>query len=468
MKKASSEVIEYSSDGKTMELPLEDGTVYSPRKGICPTSNPFSTHSLKEYIPFIGEEEAGKIENLARELKGVKILELNSTAIGGGVAEMLYSSVPFLNNIGLENEWKVIKGTGPYYEVTKNIHNTLQGKECCFNPEMEEIYFSTVRENAAANIIDWDPDVVIVHDPQPLGLATYLKKKGQTWFWRCHIDIEDTLIEGSALWDLINILTKDYDAVVFSMAHYIVARWPIYSFIIPPFIDPLSDKNRELARKEIDAVLEKYGIDPKIPIISQIGRFDPWKGIDRTILTYKKVKEEENCQLIIAGGSAADDPEGEIVLSKIDKQVKDDPDIHVFNLSPLSHLEINAIQRASRVIMQPSIKEGFGLTVTEALFKEKPVIASQVGGIPVQFRDGEGGYFYETPALSGQRIVYLLRNPAAAELVGSRGRRYVEEHFMLPLRIADYMRAIGDVRYGKRYPESIISYHPWYKMSKRK
>lgn len=468
MKKAHRAGIEYSLKGKTLQLPLKDGTVYSPRKGICPSANPFSSHSLEDYAPIIGEEETEGLEALIKELKGVKILELSSTALGGGVAEMLYSSVPFLNNLGLEDEWKVIKGTKPYFEVTKNIHNLLQGKLGAFSAEMEEVYFSTVRENAEANIIDWSPDVVFVHDPQPLGLAPYLRKEAQTWFWRCHIDIEDTLTEGSALWDFINALAKYYDAAIFSMAHYIVTRWPLYTFIIPPFIDPLSEKNRELTPEEINAVLSKYQIDPEIPIISQIGRFDPWKGIERTIQTYKRVKRDENCQLIIAGGLADDDPEGEEVLSKIYEQVKDDPDIHVLNLSPLSHLEINAIQRASRAIMQPSIKEGFGLTVTEALYKEKPVIASEVGGIPVQFRDGEGGYFYETPALSAQRINFLLRNPAAARLVGGRGRRYVEEHFLLPLRIADYLRAIGDIRYGKRYTESVISYHPWYKMSKRK
>jgi len=460
--------LEYTLDGNTLQLPLEDGTVYSPRKGIHPSSNPFSSHSLDDYVPIIGEEEAKRLEELAEEFKGIKILELNSTALGGGVAEMLYSSVPFLNNLGIEDEWKVIKGNAPYYEVTKTIHNSLQGKECCFTPAMKDVYFNTVRENAEACIIDWNPDVVLVHDAQPMGLAPYLKKEGETWFWRCHIDIEDTLTEGSTLWDFLTFWTNHYDAAIFSAAHYVISRWPIYSFIIPPFIDPLSAKNRELTPEEINAVLEKYQIDSKVPIISQIGRFDPWKGIGRTIQTYRKVKKDENCQLILAGGSASDDPEGEKVLSEVYEQSKGDPDIHILNLPPQSHTEINAIQRASRVIMQPSIKEGFGLTVTEALFKEKPIIASPVGGISMQLRDGETGYFYDTPGQSAQKIVFLLRNPEAAELMGKRGREYVLEHFMLPSRIADHLRAIGDVKYGKRYKESIVSYHPWFKMSKRK
>jgi len=460
--------LEYSLEGKTLQLPLEDGTVYSPEKGIRPSSNPFSSHTLDEYVPFIGEEEAKKLEELAKDLKGVKILELNSTASGGGVAEMLYSSVPFLNDLGIEDEWKVIKGNEPYFEVTKNIHNFLQGKKCCFTSEMEEIYFDTVRQNAENHITDRNTDVVFIHDPQPIGLAPLLKNEKETWFWRCHIDIEDTLDEGSALWDFMTFLTRHYDAAIFTAAHYVISRWPIYTFIIPPFIDPLSEKNRDLTPDEVDAVLEKYQIDPKVPIMSQIGRFDPWKGIGRTIQTYRRVKSDENCQLIIAGGSASDDPEGEKVLSEVYEQVKGDPDIHVLNLPPQSHMEINALQRASRVIMQPSIKEGFGLTVTEALFKQKPVIASPVGGIPMQLRDGETGYFYDTPALSAQKIVFLLRNPSTAELMGKKGRAYVEEHFMLPSRIGDHLRAIGDIRFGKRYTESIISYHPWYKMSKRK
>ena len=449
-------------------LPLEDGTVYSRRKGVYS----LSSHSLEDYARIVGEEEIEKLRVLAQELKGIKILEFNSTAAGGGVAEMLYASVPFLNGLGIEVEWKVIKGTRSYHEVTKNIHNLLQGKGGSFTAEMERIYSSTVKENADANIIDWDPDVVFVHDPQPLGLAPYLKKKGETWFWRCHIDIEDTFAEGSALWDFITLWTNYYDALIFSAVHYIVSRWPLHSFVIPPFIDPLSEKNRELRPEEIDVVLEKHQIDPQIPIISQIGRFDPWKGIEQTIRTYGRVKRDMNCQLVLGGGLAADDPEGERILSQVCEKTKDDPDIHVLVL-PLedrleNYLEINALQRASRIILQPSIKEGFGLTVTEALFKEKPVIASPVGGISMQIRDGETGYFFETSGLSAQRIIFLLRNPTAAESMGRRGRRYVEEHFMLPSRVADCLRAIGDLKYGKRYPEGITSYHPWFKLSKRR
>lgn len=448
---------------KGIQIPLDDGTVYSSRKDF----RPFPGHSLEEYAPIIGDDEVRMLETLAGELKGLKILELNSTAVGGGVAEMLQNSVPFLNRLGIEDEWKVMKGSESYFEVTKSIHNLLQGKGGFFTPEMEDIYFSTLKENVEANIVDWNPDVVFIHDPQPLGLAPYLKREGESWFWRCHIDIEDSVTEGSALWDFMALWVKHYDALVFSAAQYVVSRWPSYTFIIPPYIDPLADKNRELKPEEITAVLEKYQIDPKLPIIAQIGRFDPWKGIGKTIEAYKWVKKKESCQLLLAGGSATDDPEGASVLSKLYEKTQNDPDVHVLNLPPMSDLEINALQRASRVILQPSIKEGFGLTVTEAMFKAKPVIASPVGGITMQIRDGETGYFFDTARQAADRIIFLLRNPLAAELVGTRAKRYTEEHFMLPSRVADQLRAISDVKFGKRYPESIISYHPWYKMSRR-
>jgi trehalose synthase len=247
-------------------------------------------------------------------------------------------------------------------------------------------------------------------------------------------------------------------------------------FIIPPFIDPLSEKNRELSQEEIDSVLAKYHIDPKVPIIAQIGRFDPWKGIDRTIATYRRVRKERKCQLILAGGLAADDPEGERILSRVYEDTKDDEDIHVLNLSLddrlENHREVNAFQRAARVIMQPSTREGFGLVITEALWKGKPVIGADVGAIPLQIRDGDTGYFYETPHKTAKKIIYLLRRPKAAEATGKRGREYVKQHFLLPDRIADYLMAINMVVSGavnkEVSAESIISFSPWYNLSKRK
>ena len=453
--------------------PLLDGTVYSRRKNFCP----FSTPPLEAYASILGEEKIERLQRVAERLKGLKLLELNATAQGGGVAEMLYSSVPFLNDLGIEAEWKVISGTKEYFEVTKSLHNLLQGKKGTLTPEMEETYIRTLQENVTASIIDYKLDVVIVHDPQPLGLAHYLKRPEEIWLWRCHIDIEETtLMANPRLWGFMSDWLEHYDATVFSAAHYIVSRWHMPKFIIPPFIDPLSDKNRELTQEEIDRVLAKYQIDPKVPIIAQIGRFDPWKGLDRTIATYRELKKETKCQLILAGGFAADDPEGERILTEICDQTKDDKDIHVLNLSLAdrleNHREVNALQRAASVIMQPSTREGFGLVITEALWKRKPVIAADVGAIPLQIRDGDSGYFYQTPYQTAQKVRYLLENPKAAKMMGEKGRRYVKEHFLLPDRIADCLLALDIIlncAKNKKLPaDSILSFHPWFKLAKRK
>jgi len=456
-------------------FPLADGTVYNKRKNFCP----FSIPPLEVYAPILGEEKIERLQRLAQPLKGLKLLELNATAQGGGVAEMLYSFIPFLNMLGIEAEWKIVHGSKEYFECTKSLHNLLQGRKGSFTLEMKRIYFSTLEECANANLIDYNPDVVLVHDPQPVGLIQYLKKPEETWLWRCHIDIEEEALRNNpGLWDFVTDWTGQYDAAVFSAAHYIISCWPLPKFIIPPSIDPLSEKNRVLSQEEIDRVLAKYHIDPKVPIIAQIGRFDPWKGIDRTIATYRQVRKERKerkCQLVLAGGLAADDPEGERILAEVYEDTKNDDDIHVLNLQMTNRLEnwteVNALQRAASVIMQPSTKEGFGLVITEALWKSKPVIAADVGAIPLQIRDGDTGYFYQTAHRTAQEVIHLLENPDAARMIGERGRRYVEEHFLLPNRIADWLMAINMVVSGavdkKICTECIISFHPWFKLSKR-
>ncbi len=452
---------------------LADGTVYSKRKNFCP----FSTSPPEAYIPILGEERMERLQKIAQRVKGLKMLTLNATAQGGGVAEMLYSAVPFLNMLGVETEWKVICGTREYFEATKELHNLLQGKAGTFSPERRQAYLCTLEECARQNLIDYEPDVVDAHDPQPLGLGHYLRRPGATWLWRCHIDIDGETIEGNpGLWDFLTEWAEHYDAVIFSAAQYILPRWLMPKFIIPPFIDPLSKKNRELSQEEIDRVLTKYHIDPKVPIIAQIGRFDPWKGMDRTIATYRRVKKERNCQLILAGGLAADDPEGERILSRIYEDTKDDEGIHVLNLSLDDRLEncveVNALQRAARVIMQPSTKEGFGLVITEALWKGKPVIGADVGAIPLQIRDGDTGYFYQSPRKTAKKVISFLERPKAAEAMGKRGREYVKQRFLLPDRIADYLMAINMVVSGAVNREAnadlIISFSPWFNLSKRK
>jgi len=452
---------------------LADGTVYSKRKNFCP----FSTSPLEDYIPILGEERVERLRKIAQRVKGLKILTLNATARGGGVAEMLYSAVPFLNMLGIEAEWKVIRGTREYFEATKELHNLLQGKAGYFGFDRRQTYKCTLEECANQNLIDYVPDVIDVHDPQPLGLGHYLERPGETWLWRCHIDIDrDTIDDNPDLWNFLTEWSEHYDAVIFSAAQYIIPWWPLPKFIIPPFIDPLSEKNRELGEDEIDRVLTKYNIDPRVPIIAQIGRFDPWKGIDRTIATYRRVRKEKECQLVLAGGLAADDPEGERILARVYEDTKDDADIHVLKLSLDDRLEnqkeVNALQRAARVIMQPSTREGFGLVITEALWKGKPVIGADVGAIPLQIRDGDTGYFYQTPRQTAKKVIYLLNKPRAAEAMGKRGREYVKQRFLLPDRIADYLMAINMIVSGavnkEACTECIISFSPWFNLTKRK
>jgi trehalose synthase len=451
---------------------MADGTVYSKRKNFTP----FSTPPIEAYTPIVGEEKIERLHRAAERVKGLKLLELNSSAQGGGVAEMLFSSIPLLNSLGIEAEWKVIRGNKEYFECTKSLHNLLQGMEGTFTPELEQCYVDNIAASAKAHIIDYKPDVVFVHDPQPLGLSHLLKKPGETWLWRCHIDIEEATLRAKPhLWDFITDRTEHFEAVIFSAAHYVISRWPMPKFVIPPSVDPLSEKNRELSQEEIDKVLDKYQIDSKIPIIAQIGRFDPWKGIDRTIAAYRLAREKRKCQLIIAGGLAADDPEGERILAEVYDNTKNIDDIHVLNLQMSNRLEnwreVNALQRAASVIMQPSTKEGFGLVITEALWKGKPVIAADVGAIPLQIREGDTGYFYRTPQQTAQKVLYLLENPEAARVTGERGKEYVKEHFLMPDRLADSLMAIKMVVskavVKETCTECIISFHPWFKLSKR-
>ena len=452
---------------------LKDGTVYSKRKNFCP----FSTPSLESYTSIVGEESMERLYRAVQQLKDVKLLEINATAQGGGVAEMLYSSIPFINSLGIEAEWKIIRGNRKFFDCTKNLHNMLQGKSDTLTPEMEQCYIDCTESRANTSIIDYDPDVVLVHDPQPLGLAYYLKKPEETWLWRCHIDIdEEDIWARPDLWYFLTNWVKHYDSVIFSAVNYVISRWGMPKFLIAPSIDPLSEKNRELSEQEIDDVLDKYHIDPNIPIIAQIGRFDPWKGIFRTIAVFLEVRKKTDCQLILAGGLASDDPEGERVLNEVYEKTEGIEDIHVLNLPMADRLEnwreVNALQRAASVIMQPSIKEGFGLVITEALWKRKPVISAEVGAIPLQIREGDTGYFYQTPFQTAQRVIYLLEHHKVAEEMGEKARRYVKSHFLLPDRVADHLMAIYITKSKALSKEigrdCITSFHPWIKLSKKK
>ncbi len=453
-------------------FPLADGTVYSGRKG----QRPFSCAPIEEYTPIVGSEEIDRLRRVADALDGASVLEMNSSAKGGGVAEMLFSYIPLLDYLGLDVEWRIMNGSPEYFEATKALHNLLQGKRGSFTLQMEDTYLQSIERCARDHAGSCGHDIVVIHDPQPFGLGRYLKSDNQAWLWRCHIDIdEDTMRRSPRLWDFMTRWTEYYDASIFSAAHYVVSRWPVPKLIIPPFIDPLSEKNRDLEPEEVRRVLDKHGIDPSVPIVAQIGRFDPWKGLDRTIKAFKLARTEEKCQLILAGGIATDDPEGVRVLHQVMESTRGEKDIHILNLPLEDRIanwhEVNALQRAASIIMQPSTREGFGLVITEALWKCKPVIGADVGAIPLQIRSGTTGFFYGGAANTAKRIVSLLRNPAEGAKVGARGREYVREHFLMPMRVADSLQGMQLARKGLlRHDDCrdcIISFHPWYKLSKR-
>jgi trehalose synthase len=444
-----------------------DNIIYSKRRNIVTLSSPFP----EDYASIVGPAKIERLLKVAERIKGLKLLEINSSPRGGGVAEMLLSAIPFLNGLGIDTEWRIITGNKKYFVCTKGIHNLLQGMEGTFTEEMNKVYLDNVEECGNNNLIDYSPDIVTIHDPQPMCLVHYIQKPGEIWLWRCHIDIEGEVLQHNQnLMELMTDCVEHYNAAIFSAADYVVSTWPLPKFIIPPFIDPLSEKNRKLSTAEIQKILDRFGIDSSLPKIVQIGRFDPWKGIDLTIETFRHVRKEVNCQLIIAGGTASDDPEGEAILARIHEQTKGDEDIIILNLSPESNVEINALQRAADVIMQPSTKEGFGLVITEGLWKEKPVIAGNVGGIPLQIKDGDTGFFYETPTKTSRKVIELLANPGVAREVGERGHAYVRDHFLMPDRIADYLKALELLKAGALSVDNcrdcIISFHPWFKPNK--
>ena len=340
---------------------------------------------LEEYIPIVGNPLIEDLKLLAQRLHGKVIQNINSTPVGGGVAEILSRAIPLLKELGVDARWDVIKGGKQFFEVTKKFHNLLHGDPA----EISQYDFDVFMQTSRSNIEEMDiyGDIVYIHDPQPIALIE--KKAGNKWIWRCHVDVSNP---DNRVWEFLRNFVIKYDASVFSAPAF-AQDLPVRQFLISPSIDPLSDKNKELPPEIIDSVLAKYSIPRDKPIITQISRFDRLKDPVGVINAYKKVKRYTDCRLVLAGGTAADDPEGAKILGEVNEKARGDPDIHVL-LLPQNDIEVNALQRASTVIVQKSIKEGFGLTVAEALWKAKPVVASNVGGIPLQIKHKYSGLLW--------------------------------------------------------------------------
>lgn len=392
-----------------------------------------SSAPLLDYEAIVGRTILDELYLLAEMLKGKRVKMINSTAVGGGVAEILNRLVPLLNGLEIETQWDVIKGGEDFFEVTKKIHNALHGEQTLFPPRMRETFLEVSRENLRNTGLD--QDIIVIHDPQPI---VYIEAKNRTtakWVWRCHIDISHPDEE---VWEFLKGYVEQYDAALFSSPRF-SKRLPIPQFLFFPSIDPLSDKNRELESEFIDEVLERFNIPQDKPIISQISRFDRLKDPIGVIKAYRMAKRYIDCQLVLAGGGASDDPESEVVLDEVRTEAKRDPDIHILLLPPTSSLEINALQRASTLILQKSIREGFGLTVSEALWKKKPVIGSAVGGIPAQIIPNFTGALVYSIEGTAYQIRYLLSHPDIAKRLGDYGHEYVKREFLITRSLRRYL-----------------------------
>jgi trehalose synthase len=389
--------------------------------------------TLRDYEDVVGSGVIEEIRILAGHVRHKSLQNINSTPVGGGVAEILTRLIPLLNELGVNATWDVIKGDEAFYSVTKAFHNALHGKKEKITDKMLEVY----RENTAMNLRDMNftGDVILVHDPQPAGLILCKPEIGRQWAWRCHIDVSNP---DPVAWDFLRPFVEGYDATIFSMPDF-AQQLPVTQFLIAPSIDPLSDKNKPLDRGYIRKVLEEYELDPDRPILTQISRFDKLKDPLGVISAYRLIKKNRDCQLVLAGGGADDDPEGEQVLNEVREAAANDPDIHALLLPPFSDLEINALVRGSTIIFQKSIREGFGLTVSEALWKGKPVIGGAVGGIKLQIINGITGFLVHSPEGAANRALELLSDSELRKKLGENGHRHVKENFLITRHVKDYM-----------------------------
>jgi trehalose synthase len=386
---------------------------------------PVPAAHLDDYSEIVGAAEIDELRLLARELKGKTVKMVNSTAQGGGVAEMLSQLIPLLNELEIRTSWEVITGEKDFFEVTKGFHNALQGGDYKLSPSAREIFLRYNEQNRQR--MQFSEDVVVIHDPQPAALVESRSKSSAHWVWRCHIDLSNPDPE---VWDFLRPFIEHYDAAIFSSQSF-TRQLPIPQYLFYPCIDPLSEKNKDLDDKFVQQVCDEFGVDRARPMVTQVSRFDRLKDPVGVVQAFKQARKYVDCQLVLAGGGASDDPEGAAVLKEVHEAAGGDRDIIILDLPPWCALEINALQRASTVVVQKSIKEGFGLTVTEALWKGKPTIGGAVGGIPNQIIDRLTGVLVHSVEECADQIRYLLTHPDFAKKLGENGREHVKENFLM-------------------------------------
>jgi trehalose synthase len=392
-----------------------------------------SRSRLQDYEPVVGRSVIEELNILANQLSGKIVQNINSTYIGGGVSEILEHMVPLLNQLGVDARWDVIKGDEEFFEVTKKFHNALHGK----TEKLTVKDFSKFKEITKQNLEELRlyGDIMFIHDPQPIGFIEKKSEADGRWIWRCHIDISKPNMK---VWRFLRSYVNGYDAAVFSAPNF-SQKLRIRQFFISPSIDPLSDKNKELSQSLIDGVLKDYGLTSDKPIILQVSRYDRLKDPVGVIDAFEIVKRSIDCQLVLAGGTATDDPESEEVLEEVRRRAEGNKDIHVLLIPPESDLEINALQRAATIIMQKSLKEGFGLTISEALWKAKPVIASAVGGIPLQIKNKFTGLLCHSVEGAAYDLRQLLSNPDFARTLGKNGREHARQNFLITSHLKNYL-----------------------------
>jgi trehalose synthase len=404
---------------------------------------PVPPKRLEDYVEAAGEEAVERVREVARPFVGSRLLMLNSTAFGGGVAELLFTQVALLEDLGIETTWAVLEGSDEYFGVTKAVHNALQGAPIAWTPKMETVYRERIKANAAE--LSETFDVVFVHDPQPAALIEILEDEGRKrgrWLWRCHIDLSTPY---APVWAFFEPFVNRYDAAIFTMDAFSQPGVTTPVAFVPPSIDPISTKNAPINDETVHEVLTAYGIDPQRPFITQVSRFDPWKDPLGVIDAFRMAREvHPDLQLVMVGSMASDDPEGMEFLDRTEAHRDGDPDIHLLtNLHQVGNLEVNAFQRASAVVVQKSTREGFGLVVAEGMWKGKPVVGGAVGGITLQIEDGVSGYLVDSVEYCAARVSELVGDPDLRDRMGQAGRERVRERFLCLREIEDYLRLMS-------------------------
>ena len=403
-----------------------------PASVLTPPTPPPPAH-LDDYGTIVGQSQLDTLRYLAKDLKGKTIKMVNSTAVGGGVAEMLNRLVPLLSELEVPTHWNVITGGNDFFEITKAFHNALHGTPYELTQSAKHIFLMYNEQNRAR--MQFEEEMVVIHDPQPVALIQSRAESKGNWVWRCHLDLSNP---DARVWEFLRPLVEQYDAAIFSSQSF-AQQLPIPQYLFYPCIDPLSEKNKELPDSQVQQICDELGIDRSRPIVTQVSRFDRLKDPVGVVKAYQLAKKYVDCQLVLAGGGASDDPEGAAVLQEVKEAAGNDPDIIILDLPPWCALQINAIQRASTIIVQKSLKEGFGLTVTEALWKGKPTIASAVGGIPNQIVHKLTGVLVHSVEGCAFQIRYLLTHPEFARSIGAGGREHVKENFLMTTNVKRWL-----------------------------